>query len=222
MVGNDIVDLRDRDADPRRPRERFDARVCRPEERVAIRGAADPCRERWCHWAAKEAAYKLVKKRDPDTAFSPVRFRVDLAAEPDTWLERGAAPTSRAGGVVHGDHRVALSITCADGAVHAIATWSDEGPAGLVHGFERLAAGPDAPLTPAVHSAAARRLARERLADRLGVAVTRLAIAKRGRIPELLLDRAPSGADLSLSHHGGLVAFACRLPAAHTPARLAS
>jgi len=72
--------------------------------------------------------------------------------------------------------------------------------------------------TPAGLSAAVRRLAIDRVAARLGVAPARLAIGKRDRIPELRLDGAPCDADLSLSHHGGVVAFACRLHAGHLPA----
>jgi hypothetical protein len=71
-------------------------------------------------------------------------------------------------------------------------------------------------------SAAARALACGALADRLGVARERLSIAKRGRIPVLCADGAPAQADLSLSHHGRFVAFACELAAGAIPARLAS
>ena len=49
------------------------------------------------------------------------------------------------------------------------------------------------------------------LARALGVPVGDLEIRKRGRIPELWLRGAPSTVDLSLSHHGGFVAFACEI-----------
>jgi hypothetical protein len=50
----------------------------------------------------------------------------------------------------------------------------------------------------------------------------RLSIVKPERIPALLLDGAPVGADLSLSHHGCVVAFACRVPSTLCRERLAS
>jgi hypothetical protein len=55
-------------------------------------------------------------------------------------------------------------------------------------------------------------LAIERLAVRLDTDPSRLAIVRRGRIPVLLVDARPSPIELSLSHHGGVVAFAALLP----------
>ena len=76
MVGNDIVDVIDleAEAEAEETRVRFDARICRADEREAIARSSSPSRERWCHWAAKEAAYKLFKKQLPATIFSPIRL----------------------------------------------------------------------------------------------------------------------------------------------------
>lgn len=219
-VGNDVVDLLDPDTDPGRDRDRFDARVCGETERRALGEAADPSRVRWALWAAKEAGYKLLRKRCPDTVFSPVRFEVAL--DP-AWV-RAARPdaVSCRGGVVHGPHRLDVSIAVQDHALHAVASWPGADGGTLVVGQLRLAARDADASTPAGHSRAVRALATDRLAGALGVAPGRLSIVKRDRIPELLLDGAPAGADLSLSHHGRVVAFACRLRAAHRAARLAS
>ena len=213
MVGNDVVDLTCRETDPFRPRERFDARVCAAPERAAIASSPDPARERWSHWAAKEAAYKLLRKRDASTIFSPVRFEVELEAPRPDGVRNGR--------VRHGAHVMALEIVTTGGAVHAVATWPDASAEPLAVGLERLDAGDEDAVTPATQSAAVRRLALSRLAEQLAVAPGRLSIVKRDRIPELLLDGAPCGADLSLSHHGSVVAFACRLPHA-VQRRLAS
>ncbi len=76
MVGNDVVDLRDRDADIASYRAGFDARVFSEAERHAIgRGELGEA-TRWQRWAAKEASYKAAKQSDPRTIFSPRAFEV--------------------------------------------------------------------------------------------------------------------------------------------------
>lgn len=242
MVGNDVVDLLDSDTDPGLPRDRFDARVCRPEERHAIASAADASRERWCHWAAKESAYKLLRKREGDTVFSPVRFEVDLQDPLPGWGEAEYPALRRAGRVAHAEHRIELAIECADGSVHAIATWPGANDGALLVARVRLSSRDRAAddraadegashncasdgrdyVTPAIHSRAVRQLALERIAVRLDIEADRLSITKQGRIPQLRLDGALCAADLSLSHHGRVVAFACRLPASAGIERLAS
>jgi hypothetical protein len=48
------------------------------------------------------------------------------------------------------------------------------------------------------------------VAERLGLAAGEMRVERRGRIPRLLLPGA-GALDLSLSHHGRLVSFACEL-----------
>ena len=74
MVGNDIVDLFDPDAQPRSFRPGFDERVFAAEERRAIEQDPNPLARRWAHWAAKEAAYKLARQIDETFVFSPRRL----------------------------------------------------------------------------------------------------------------------------------------------------
>jgi hypothetical protein len=87
-------------------------------------------------------------------------------------------------------------------SVHAIAT-SGAGAAGRV--VSAVAPVPD----PRDASQAARQLAIRVLSSRLGVPAHQLSVVRYGRVPRLLVRGEPSEADLSLSHHGGLVAFAC-------------
>lgn len=222
MVGNDVVDLLDPRLDRRPSRDRFDARICRPAECEAIRTAPDPSRERWCHWAAKEASYKLLRKQAPETIFSPIRFEVEF--EPDAHGVGADAEGERRGHVVHGVERIDLWLRCRDGAVHALATprrhraGDDRGE--LVVGLRRLDDRDE--ITPSLHSRAVRRLAIATVAARLGVSTGRIAIVKRDRIPEFRFDGAPIGIDLSLSHHGRVVAFASRMPSRLPLERLAS
>ena len=72
IVGNDIVDLELAGE----PSPRFVARVLAPEERRASTRAADV----WRRWAAKEAAFKALARRDPGLPFVHARFVVDLEA----------------------------------------------------------------------------------------------------------------------------------------------
>jgi phosphopantetheinyl transferase (holo-ACP synthase) len=199
MIGNDVVDLVHRGVQPGAQHPRFDARVFSERERALIAGDGTQ-RVRWVLWAAKEAAYKAAKKLDPAVVWAPSRFEVSLESR-----ERGR--------VRHDGRDFALRVDETGDFVHALAQ------AGALvgepsSGVAELASG-DA-------SAAARALAVRALAAQLDVAPERLSVVKRGRIPVLCADGAPARADLSLSHHGRFVAFACELAAGALGARLAS
>ena len=78
VVGNDVVDLSDPRWAHKEGDERFLARVFTPSERRAIEAAPDPARALWAHWAAKEAAFKVVSKRRaprPPSGTAPSRWR---------------------------------------------------------------------------------------------------------------------------------------------------
>ncbi len=77
MLGNDVVDLCDRDSHPTTLHPRFDERVFTDGERAALAASDSIGRERWRIWAAKEAAYKAARKLDARICFSPRRFVVD-------------------------------------------------------------------------------------------------------------------------------------------------
>ncbi len=192
MIGDDVVDLGDRDTGVGTRHPRFDARVFAASERALLATSREPERLRWILWAAKESAYKAARKQAPKTVFSPSAFIVEPQA--------GGRMT------VHmGRHRFRVEIRGDGDHVHAVAH-----PGGSVEG--RLCAAVahvDAGASP---SAAARRLAVARLAPALGVAPERLAIHRHGRVPTLWIDGAPGAVDLSLSHHGRFVSFAYALP----------
>jgi len=78
LVGNDLVDLLDPQADPQSIHQGFDERVMTDEENRLIVSALDPHRLRWMLWAAKESAFKVVKKVDPSAVFHPKAFEVEL------------------------------------------------------------------------------------------------------------------------------------------------
>lgn len=189
MVGNDVVDLQARAvvAGPRHPR--FDARVFAPSEHRALRESAEPNALRWALWAAKEAAYKVMKKLDAATLWSPVRFVVRLDDGPG-------------GRVEHSGREIPVRIEADAERVHVLASDRVESLAVLRSRVSEL------PAPGADPSGAARALACEELAPLLGVAPAELEIARRERIPVLRLRGRDAPFDLSLSHHGRFVAYA--------------
>jgi hypothetical protein len=193
MIGNDVVDLGDPDSRIAGHHPRFDGRVFAPSERALIAAGPDGERVRWLLWAAKESAYKAARRRDAQTVFSPAQFVV-------SFLSRTAATVDGVGGPydVHLD----------GGAehVHAVARARDGGGTTVYSAVARLGTSGVA-TTP---SAAVRRVTMTTLAGLLGVPEDHLAIDRDGRVPWLRVRGRPQAVDLSLSHHGRFVAFACR------------
>lgn len=189
MLGNDIVDLRDSETRDGPSHAGFDARVFAASERAMLAASATPNRLRWTLWAAKEAAYKLGVKRTPELIFSPRRFVVQLRDE-------------RNAGVVYPGGEVEVALRDDGEFVHAIAT--ERNARRVVSGMARAEIGADS-------SAQVRQLAREQVATHLGVDPGMLRIGRRGRVPTLEKRDGKRSFDLSLSHHGRYLAFACEI-----------
>lgn len=225
-VGNDVVDLCDSDSDATTHPRRFDERVFSPAERTMIRESAESAesggsggttRLRWRLWAAKEAAFKAARKLDAATVFSPRRFEVEFSG-----AHAGRVTHRRKGGAVE---CFELAWWHDDDAVHAVAkhegTSPPEASAQLIHSFRRLepkeAAECESGSTGCGPSwgpsRAVRIFAREQLSRALDVPVKALDIRSHGRVPTLWRDSRLARADLSLSHHGEWIAFACWLDA---------
>jgi phosphopantetheinyl transferase (holo-ACP synthase) len=208
MVGNDVVDLADPQCLPMGTHPRFDQRVFAPAERRWIRTSLAPARTRWMLWAAKESAYKVVRKLDPTVTFAPVRFVVQpprLETEvdsPSVSDQQAGAPV--AGTVTCAGRRVSFRVVACGDALHVVAT-SDEDCNSTVLAAV-VESGADAP------GVEVRRVAADAIAARLGVAADELRIVRPERIPRLQRRGAPLPIDLSLSHHGRFVAFAALMP----------
>ncbi|MEE8582106.1 MAG: 4'-phosphopantetheinyl transferase superfamily protein [Myxococcota bacterium] len=198
MLGNDVVDLRDRDSHPATLHPRFDERVFTARERAALAASDSTRRERWRLWAAKEAAYKAARKLEPRICFSPRRFAVD-----------GRTAERRV--VVDSSFRFLVRLFEGGSSIHAVAIAEGAPPRELVYGMRRLPSGDPDLHHPQGPSRAVRRLSVERLARRLGVDAEELCVRRQGRIPKLWMGARPLEDSLSLSHHGALVAFACAL-----------
>lgn len=210
MVGNDVVDLADAEAQHSARHPRFDARVFAPEERRRIAAAGPELPLRWILWTAKEAAYKLARRRDPACVFSPIRFVVALDTAP--YAAPDTRPDARLEGRVrHSGEAYPLRVTLNGDCVHAVVTAPGRTFASVAASSHRLGdtevvAGP---------SRAVRAFALSDLAPQLGVDTASLSIHSRDRIPRLQVSAGPAAA-LSLSHHGRFVAYACALPQPHS------
>lgn len=76
MIGNDLVDLRAREAAGKAGDARFVARVFTEQEAKLIASSPSPDATLWMLWTAKEAAYKVAKKLRPDVIFAHSRYEV--------------------------------------------------------------------------------------------------------------------------------------------------
>ncbi len=211
LIGNDVVDLADREALPSPRTSRFDMRVFSEVERHRIEHSGDPILERWSLWAAKEAGYKLLRKLESDAIFSPSRIEVDFAAAP------GFSPNSgdpirvpaRSGIVTARGHRFDCRIIAGEAFVHALCTpFARRAPERFGHAL----LGTEAPDrgTPQGLSRGVRELACTEIARSLGLNPESLRIEKSDGIPHFWLGGDRLAIDLSLSHHGRVVAYACR------------
>lgn len=82
-LGNDIVDLTDSDTIDLAKHTKFIQRVYSPNELEIIESCHESLKKIyfWKLWAAKEAAYKAIKRINPDIIFSPVQFQ--FSSQPD-------------------------------------------------------------------------------------------------------------------------------------------
>lgn len=94
MIGNDLVDLRAREAAGKSGDARFVRRVFTAREAELMSGSANPDTTLWMLWAAKEAAYKVARKLAPDAIFAHSRYEV-IPDEGALAAEDGASPNAK-------------------------------------------------------------------------------------------------------------------------------
>jgi phosphopantetheinyl transferase (holo-ACP synthase) len=244
-VGNDIVDLARPRTHGRSADERFVARILGADEQQTVHSSAEPDVELWCHWAAKEAGYKVISK----LVGTPPPF-VHRAFEV-AWSEVVPAAAGhpseshviRRGTVRWREHGARVSVALHAHGVHAVAHAAPKATEERVCVRSRVArldapegawAGTLEELLPlfsrreadAVYSrasAAVRVAARGELAALLDVPEPRLEIVcapgrASQRPPRVLLDGRETEADVSLSHDGPLIAWALWVGSGPAPA----
>ena len=232
-LGNDIVDLTDPRHLGKAGDERFMQRVFSDHEREDIRSSESPDRALWIRWAAKEAAFKTVSKTlgMPPTFIHPL-FRVTLFRGTGPASEKVAQPhppLTRFGQVRHNDVLLPLRVEVAGPAIHAV-TWTPTPSEAVppfcwnsteIRGRDESWRGTLRPEFSPVEwncishraSALARLAARHSLASALGIDEGKLEIGcgeglPGRRIPKVLLEGREIPVDLTLSHHGRLLAWA--------------
>jgi len=188
MIGNDLVDLCDAETRESVLHPRFDARIFNATELAELSRAADRHRLRWTFWAAKEAAFKWLRRHDARAIFAPRSFLVVLDS-----IERGSVQAA--------SFRLPFRAQQATEFVHVVVK-DPNCPA------ERIASQVE-PVGHAVSpSAFVRQLARTFVAQRLGLEASKLDFLRASKIPRLVHASGPVEVDLSLSHHGRFAAFA--------------
>jgi len=203
MIGNDLVDLGDAEAQPGATHARFDARVFAREERDTLCASESPNRLRWIFWASKEAAYKVARKLDSGLVFSPGRMLVRLGS-------------NLSGEVLVAERHLFLRVDEDHRRIHALVRtrpFADEGfrshvatlPEGRVEGEY------------ADPRRAVRAFLSAGVSEALGAAPEDLSVESEGRVPVLYHKGERVPLDLSLSHHGRFVAWACDAAAEARP-----
>jgi len=180
-IGNDIVDLKTQEP---RLHERFVERVFSLNEQAFIK---NDLQKLWLCWAAKEAAYKAVRRIDLQAVFSPVKFEVNLEAEY----------------VQHKDHRLYYSVISTSDYVHLICANESE-----FLTSKNLYSWVDSSDT-STHSVTIRNIAIERIAALMQVTEAAVSITPptvSGKPPLVLIDGAEIKSLISLSHHGRFLA----------------
>lgn len=210
LVGNDVVDLCDPETAPAARHRRFAARVCGAEELRAIETAASPNRALWAHWAAKESAFKALRKRLATLPFVPRHFAVRLQSGIDGGMLRAEV---RAGSLC-----AAVEIQNARDHLHAVACAVPVAGEPLPAPCWRIVSAVHVIGEPASASAAARAWLTRALGGDLRCPPGDLVISDpphRGAPPIVRVRGVPVSIDVSLSHHGRLVAFAYASPLGH-------
>jgi len=188
MIGNDLVDLCDAETREAALHSRFDARVFNATERAELARAADRHRLRWTFWAAKEAAFKWLRRHEGRAIFAPRRFAVVLDS-----IERGSVQAA--------SFRLPFQAQQASEFVHVVVK-DPNCPA------EQIASRVEPIGHAASPSVFVRQLAKTFVSQRLGLDASQLDFLHASKIPRLVCASGPVEVALSLSHHGRFAAFA--------------
>jgi phosphopantetheinyl transferase (holo-ACP synthase) len=119
-VGNDLVDLIEKENGDRPQNVRFVHRVLAAEERRPLDESSDKVTTFAILWSGKEAAYKILKKVDSSLLFSHSKFVVSI--------NKGRkAPNQLEGHVSYKEHQIPMSWEINPKWVHGLAHYSLEG-----------------------------------------------------------------------------------------------
>jgi hypothetical protein len=202
-IGNDIVDLQEPGNRGKSRDARFLKRVLTPVECLKVILSRQADRTLWALWAAKETAFKVLQKRDPEVSARPRQYRVLLFSAPANTDDRQESPP--VAGVVttpHGSVQIRLQFT--SGYVHCIGTdapWSAMDA--IQWQVSERPAGSD-------ESERVREETKRHLASHFHEALETIQIRPAGRTgaPSVYLGDRRTSIDLSMSHDGRFTAHA--------------
>ena len=189
-VGNDVVDLRHPLCQPDAIHPRFDSRAFSAREIALLVATQKAHQMRWSLWAAKESAFKALRKLDSRVRFIPREFEVRLNADQ-------AEVTHRLG-------RFRVWLDCTDDWVHAVASQAGEKPDFQLRGDSSI----DPRSLEKGFRERVRRLASSALGGLLEIAPNEIEIVSVNRVPQAQRQGQPLAFDLSLSHDGRFVSCA--------------
>jgi phosphopantetheine--protein transferase-like protein len=207
-VGNDVVDLSATDAPGETGDIKFIKRVlCRDEQEIAFNSDC-PGRFLWAFWAAKETAYKAIRKTHPDVSSAPRRYPVIITAGKDSNHIVGEVNTPKG--------PVAVNISIHVDYIHCI------GAADRKNGLDRIVwdvqktdpGGKFETASPSDReSILVRMLAKGQMAECLNCHPDDIQIIRHqfswGLGPPIVYIKGKEGKiDLSLSHDGRFAAYA--------------
>lgn len=189
-VGNDVVDIRHPLCQPDAIHPRFDTRTFSARE-IGLLAATDRVHQmRWSLWAAKESAFKALRKLDSQVRFIPRDFEVILG---DARAE-----------VTHRLARFSVWLDHTDQWVHALASQADRKPDFRLDG--------DSSADPGSEEEGlrerARLLANSAISAFFDIVQSEIEIISVDRIPQALHRGESLPFDLSLSHDGRFVSCA--------------
>lgn len=196
LIGNDIVDLAEGDGTARSWFDRFCQRVCTAGERQAIDASSNARVTLWSIWAAKEAAFKALRRARPDFEFEYKELIVSSSFT--RVFARGCS--------FH------LELTTTSDYVHALCKNSAALSRRTFRWIDQIAAGPGGRVEESEReSRLARMQLRLNLAAEFGLSPESVSVIARGSAPIVTLGLPLKAHSASLSHHGRFIASAAAI-----------
>jgi len=214
-VGNDIVDLTDPGSMNKSKDSRYINRVFTPAERNRIKNFPEPDVLLWALWAGKEAAFKVLAKKDPALPFIPRNYEVHLDdyGLRGTSTDAGTCNPHVEGAVLTPEGTVPLRIYRRCTYIHALAL--SEGEEYFDYVFWRVEVLPELKGVDSleVESRIVREALKRCVATHLGwnqkeMEIRRTETGSRPGPPRLYYQGKRTTLDLSLSHDGHFGAYA--------------
>ena len=209
LLGNDVVNLEDPDSTDALENAEFRERVFTPAEQRHIDTSPYPLAALWGIWAAKESAYKALKRVFPDTLFAWREYETDLEKNQVSyqghclfyWLNRNNRSVSVLclGELKAGENTAAPR----EDLVHKVNLW--------IKALDSRADIPDAKNQSAsIREWCVKKVARTLELERDGVTISEFSSAtqEEDQNPGILYNGERTPHLISLSHHGRYMACA--------------